>query len=177
MTYADTNSFSIEGLDTIKLNFSDGSKYEGQVVECLLNKKKSRCMQGLGIYSTHTGHKYKGYFENHKPDGYGLFSSTDGQSYEGSFKKGELSGKGIMNYSDGRKYEGNFEKNKLEGYGEMTYPSGRIYGEGSRYEGEWKNDKRDGKGRMIYLDDGRELKGWYKNNVFIKKKLYNNTNQ
>tara|TARA_B100001079_G_C16078844_1_gene369003 strand:+ start:176 stop:403 length:228 start_codon:yes stop_codon:yes gene_type:complete len=74
-----------------------------------------------------------------------------------------------MNYSDGRKYKGNFEKNKLEGYGVMTYPSGHIYGEGSRYEGEWKEDKRDGKGRMIYLDDGRELKGWFKDHVFIKK--------
>jgi len=40
---------------------------------------------------------------------------------------------------------------------------------GSRYEGEWKKDKRDGKGRMIYLDDGRELKGWFKDNVFINK--------
>ena len=37
----------------------------------------------------------------------------------------------------------------------------------NRYEGEWKNDKRDGQGVMTYLDDGRSLKGEFKEDVFI----------
>ena len=52
------------------------------------------------------------------------------------------------------------------GYGVMTYQDRGKYEEGSTYEGEWLDDKRHGQGIMIYSNDGRRLKGEFKDNVF-----------
>jgi hypothetical protein len=49
----------------------------------------------------------------------------------------------------------------------MVYQDGAKYQEGSRYEGEWLNDMRHGNGEMIYLNDGRRLRGLFKENTFI----------
>ena len=52
--YADNDKKLFEGInDVVRLNFSDGSYYIGQVGECLINLKKSTCMNGVGIYSTY----------------------------------------------------------------------------------------------------------------------------
>jgi len=167
-TYADTKESFLEGIQgVVKLNFSDGSMYEGQVEKCLINDKKITCFNGLGLYIFQTGYLYEGEFKNNKPHGHGVFTSPDGQRYQGGFQDGKLNGKGIMIYPDGRRYEGEYKDNKRDGYGIMTYQDGGLYLEGSRYEGEWKNDKRDGQGVMTYLDDGRRLEGEFKNNVFI----------
>ena len=166
--YADNDKKLFEGInDVVRLNFSDGSYYIGQVGECLINLKKSTCMNGVGIYSTISGYSFAGLLIDNKPNGYGLFTSPDGQIYQGEFKKGKLHGKGTMNYPDGRRYEGDYKNNNRDGYGVMVYPENGMYQEGSRYEGEWRNDKRHGQGIMTYQDDGRSLKGGFKENVFI----------
>ena len=82
---------------------------------------------------------------------------------------GSLSGEGIMIYPDGRRYEGNFKENEHNGFGIMEYPSGDVYGEGSKYAGQWKKNKRHGQGVMTYLDDGRVLKGLFRENIYIKE--------
>ena len=167
-SYADIRELFLEGIKgVVKLDFSDGSMYEGQVEECLISNKQITCFKGIGIYTFQTGYRYEGEFKDNKPNGQGVFSSPDGQRYQGGFKDGKLNGKGIMNYPDGRRYEGEYKNNKRDGYGIMTYQDGGLYQEGSRYEGEWKNDKRDGQGVMTYLDDGRLLDGEFKEDVFI----------
>jgi len=167
-TYADTREPFLEGIKgVVKLNFSDGSMYEGQAEECLISGQQITCFKGMGVYTLKTGYRYEGEFKNNKPNGQGLFTSPDGQRYQGGFKDGKLNGIGIMNYPDGRRYEGEYKDNKRDGYGIMTYQDGGLYQEGSRYEGDWKNDKRDGQGVMTYLDDGRRLEGEFKEDVFI----------
>ena len=168
LSYSDTREPFLEGIKgVVKLNFSDGSMYEGQAEECLISGQQITCFKGMGVYTLKTGYRYEGEFKNNKPSGQGLFTSPDCMSYQGGFKDVKLNGKGIMNYSDGRRYEGEYKDNKRDGYGIMIYQDGGLYQEGSRYEGEWKNDKRDGQGVMTYLEDGRRLEGEFKDDVFF----------
>ena len=168
LAYADTRESFLEGIKgVVKLDFSDGSMYEGQVEECLIAGKQITCFKGMGVYTFKTGYRYEGEFKDNKPNGQGVFASPDGMSYQGGFKDGKLNGRGVMTYPDGRRYDGEYKDNNRDGYGIMTYQDGGLYQEGSRYEGEWKNDKRDGQGVMTYLDDGRRLEGKFKEDVFI----------
>ena len=154
----------LEGIEgAIKLNFLDGSSYQGQVEDCPI---KTNCMQGTGVYIK-ADSIYMGQFKNNKPYGEGFFIYEDGQSYKGGFKDGELHGKGVMTYPDGRHYEGEYKNSKRNGYGVMTYQDGGKYSEASRYEGDWVDDKRNGLGVMIYPNDSRRLEGQFKGDVFI----------
>ena len=163
-THANDSELFLKGIKGIvKLNFLDGSNYQGQVKDCPI---KLNCMHGIGVY-VRGGSTYLGKFISNKPNGKGLFIHEDGQSYDGFFKNGRLHGKGIMIYLDGRQYEGEYKNNKRNGYGVMTYQEGGKYLEGSRYEGEWVNDKRNGQGVMIYPYDSRRLQGEFKEDVFI----------
>ena len=72
--------------DIKQIEFSDGSFYQGQVNECLLDFIVAPCMHGKGVY-TIAGSKYVGDFLNNKPDGEVFFSHADGQSYEGDFSR------------------------------------------------------------------------------------------
>ena len=66
--YADKNDLFLEGLDNIvKLDFLDGSVYQGQVNECLIELTKTTCMSGIGIYDFKAGSKYFGNFKANKP--------------------------------------------------------------------------------------------------------------
>ena len=139
-TYADIREPFLEGIKgVVKLDFSDGSAYEGQVEECLISNKQITCFKGIGIYTFQTGYRYEGEFKDNKPNGQGVFTSPDGQRYQGGFRDGKLNGIGVMNYPDGRHYEGEFKNNKRDGYGIMTYQDGDMFEESSRYEGEWKD--------------------------------------
>ena len=74
-----------------------------------------------------------------------------------------------MLYPDGRRYVGSFKENNREGQGTMSYHAGEQYGEGSQYNGYWKLNKRNGRGIIIYFDDGRILKGEFKENILVKR--------
>ena len=103
-TYADTRETFLEGIKgVVKLDFYDGSIYEGQVEECLIAGKQITCFKGLGVYTFKTGYRYEGEFKDNKPNGQGVFASPDGMHYQGGFKDSKLNGKGIMNYPDGRR--------------------------------------------------------------------------
>ena len=96
LTLANNSEPFLKGVkDIVKLNFSHGRKYEGQVSECLIQGKQSICFEGLGIYTFQTGYRYEGEFKDNNPNGQGVFSSPDGQYYEGEFKAGKLSGRGV----------------------------------------------------------------------------------
>jgi len=67
-TYADTREPFLEGIQgVVKLNFSDGSMYEGQVEECLISGKQITCFNGVGLYIFQTGYRYEGEFKDNKP--------------------------------------------------------------------------------------------------------------
>ena len=87
--YADKNDLFLEGLEgVVRIDFSDGSIYKGQVDECLIELTKATCMSGMGVYDSIDGSKYFGSFKGNKPNGNGLFRHLDGQTYEGNFKDG-----------------------------------------------------------------------------------------
>ena len=152
-----------------ELKFQDGSKYSGNTTKCTIKSTIKNCMQGKGIYTTSSGYRYTGSFINNKPEGYGELISPTGQVYKGEFKSGSLEGEGEMLYPDGRRYIGSFKENNREGQGTMSYPAGEQYGEGSQYNGYWKLNKRNGRGKIIYFDDGRILKGEFKENILVKR--------
>ena len=105
--YADQSALFLEGLKgVVRIDYSDGSTYQGQAEECLIELTKTNCMSGVGVYDFKAGSKYFGSFKSNKPNGNGLFIHLDGQTYEGNFKDGAINGKGIMTYPDGQRYEG-----------------------------------------------------------------------
>ena len=61
-----------------KINFNDGSSYEGAVE----NGQKT----GKGVYVGKDGTRYEGYFRNDKLDGNGEVRSTDGLIYSGQMR-------------------------------------------------------------------------------------------
>ena len=73
LTFADSSEPFLKGVkDIVKLEFSYGRSYEGQVEECLISGKKTMCFKGLGIYTFQTGYRYKGEFNDNKPNGQGV---------------------------------------------------------------------------------------------------------
>mgnify|MGYP000689042886 CR=1 FL=1 len=104
--YADKNDLFLEGLEgVVRIDFSDGSIYKGQVDECLIELTKVTCMSGMGVYDSIDGSKYFGSFKGNKPNGNGLFMHLDGQTYEGNFKDGAINGKGITDLFNFTKVE------------------------------------------------------------------------
>ena len=65
------NAFLEDVSDITQIEFSDGSLYQGQVSECLLNLIVVPCMHGKGVYTLRAGSKYAGEFSNNKPTGQG----------------------------------------------------------------------------------------------------------
>ena len=88
-TNADTREPFLEGIQgVVKLNFSDGSMYEGQIEECLISGKQITCFNGVGLYTFQTGYLYEGEFKDNKPNGQGVMTYLDdGRSLEGEFKE------------------------------------------------------------------------------------------
>ena len=60
------DAFLEDVIDITQLEFSDGSFYQGQVSECLLDLIVISCMHGKGVYTFKTGSKYTGKFSNNK---------------------------------------------------------------------------------------------------------------
>jgi len=96
--------------------------------------------------------KYKGQFENGKPNGQGTYTNPDGEKYVGEWKDGEKHGQGTYTYHHGFKYVGEWKDNKKHGQGTYTLT------DGNRFEGEWK----DGKpwNLTIYSKNGNIIGKW-----------------
>eukprot|EP00800_Vazella_pourtalesii_P007290 TRINITY_DN19705_c0_g1_i1.p1 TRINITY_DN19705_c0_g1~~TRINITY_DN19705_c0_g1_i1.p1 ORF type:complete len:148 (-),score=33.06 TRINITY_DN19705_c0_g1_i1:8-451(-) len=91
-----------------KLNFADGTKYNGKFSEGLFN--------GNGSLTFPDGTKYEGEFVKGKYHGYGVYMRADGMKFEGQFVDGKVSGYGQVTFADGScgrpRNEGKFDNNK-----------------------------------------------------------------
>jgi hypothetical protein len=130
------------------VNYTDGSRYEGQFI--------GQTKNGLGIMTWPSGSRYGGEWKNDKRNGQGIMTLPSGEHYEGEFVNGKRNGQGINIWPNGIRYEGEFVNNKMNGQGIMTWPDGQ------RYEGEFIDDKKNGHGRMTW-PNGNRYEGEWKN--------------
>ena len=82
-------------------NYENGDKYEGEILNGLLN--------GKGKYTWANGDVYEGDFSNNLMHGKGKFIYINGNVYEGDFAKGKYEGHGKLTYASGKVEEGNFK--------------------------------------------------------------------
>jgi hypothetical protein len=157
----------------IKINYSDGSCYVGQVDQdeqkhglgtmeypdgsCFIGEWKNDQINGKGKMIYANGGSYEGDWKDSQWHGEGHLTHNTGH-HDGAFKEGKKHGKGKMTYLDGKIYEGDWKENLIDGMGKM------IFSDGSIYEGEWKGNKKDGKAKMTY-SDGRIYIGDWKENL------------
>jgi hypothetical protein len=130
------------------LDYSNGEKYRGEIVDGLRN--------GFGTYFYHNGERYEGnwfknvklgrgtffyknggvyegFWNNNKREGVGTYYNNNGDRYYGEWKDNKKHGKGILHMEDGSKFVGQFKNNKKQGFGEHINKDGNII-----YE-EWKD--------------------------------------
>lgn len=161
-------------LEKNRIEYSDGSVYEGETKE-LLPHGKGRLtinseyyegdffegeMTGYGtyVYAPSIGDKYEGFMKNGKRDGTGKYTWADGSVYEGGYKEDMKHGEGSYRWADGSSYTGSFVNDVKEGEG--TY----IFANGDRYEGQFKADVREGEGVYTW-QTGDYYAGEFKNNM------------
>ena len=122
-----------EPQSTNKITYSDGTYYEGDIVDGVA--------QGNGVlYSADGKVVYTGSFANDKFDGQGVLT-TDKGVYTGAFSAGKKSGQGTMVYADGLTFEGTWERdNRADGklqlsadgeYYQGKFLYGEMYGQGT----------------------------------------------
>ena len=140
------------------LQFTDGSRYQGQFVakEKIANGKFT-----WGRYSgPYRGDNYTGTFVNGKPNGKGVYTwgkygSWAGDVYKGEYKDGQRHGYGTYTEEDGSYYEGQWQDNTKSGQGK------ELYSNGLRYEGEFRNNYANGQGNLYWIE-GDQYQGQVK---------------
>jgi hypothetical protein len=87
--------------------------------------------------------------------------------YTGDCKNGLADGKGIAEGKD--KYEGKFKKGLPNGQGTYTWSTGEVF------KGGWEEGKKDGEGKFTFKSNGVDSTriGFWKNDVFVRKKTVN----
>jgi ankyrin repeat protein len=114
------------------LNFKDGSKYVGEII----NGK----YHGFGTFTWADGDKYIGHFKNGQQEGKGTYLKKNGAKYQGIYKNNKLNGNGLLVYEDGLSYKGNLKNGRPDGSGTMKYPNS------TEFIGTFKNgDKINGR--------------------------------
>lgn len=137
---------SIKQDDKHVLNYTNGDKYEGEV----LNGQR----EGYGIYFYQNGDRYEGIWLKNKKHGLGNMFYKDGSMYVGQWNNSEKSGNGVFYYKSGDKYEGEFSMSKKHG-------KGKLYGvDGSLYEGNFNSNKKHGEGIMIFRNGKKFIEIW-----------------
>ena len=135
------------------INLSDGSEYEGDIVQ---GKK-----DGRGILKFRDGTIYEGEFRDDNFNGNGVLKYFNGRKYEGNFKEGKMDGNGKFTWEDGKTYIGDYVNDKKHGKGKLMWNNEKYY------EGSWVNNKQHGEG-MYYLN-GKVLKGQFRYGKIITK--------
>lgn len=106
----DTGNYSITyeqgNIDTVTIDYTDGSKYSG---ECDING-----LNGKGTLSFVDGDVYQGNFKENLRNGYGIYTWASGDKYDGIWLEDQMTGSGTYTYSDGSYLNGSFENNKLK---------------------------------------------------------------
>ena len=161
-------------LENNTIEYSDGSKYVGEIKELLPHGKGKLEMKaesyegdfyegemtgyGTYIYSPSIGDKYEGFMKNGKRDGKGKYTWGDGSVYEGEFKDDMKNGEGTYRWANGACYTGTFYNDVKDGEGVF------IFANGDRYEGQFSADVREGKGTYTF-QNGEYYVGEFKNNM------------
>lgn len=125
-----------------KLQWENGSYFEGEFLKGAIHGKGSGYLAGSG--------KYSGAFSHGLMEGMGKWEMVDGSRYEGEIHKDQMHGKGKFIYSSGEIYEGDFVEGIMQGNGKWIYPNG------DHTEGQMKNGKLNGYGKLFYGGDAYE---------------------
>ncbi len=182
MAYADELAVTESG----KLNYSDGSKYEGSI-------ENGMTRNGTGTFTWGTGESYEGTWVNDVQAGTGKMMWPGLGVYEGEFQNGKRHGHGVFTwmYDDepaaGKpiSFEGEWDNDRIGSTGKMTFAKLGIYeGEfsggvrsgkgtftwdnGDQYYGIWANDHINGEGILTLMDGSTVLEGKFANNVLSK---------
>ena len=155
------------------IEYRDGSRYQGGIVNCL--------PEGQGSYRGKDGVEYSGEFKEGSFNGQGLLRVL-GMTYTGEFRSGEICGRGRYEFSNGTSVEGTFGGSYPREEGVLRWAHGQIgvsrrfdrditYGRlvigGLTYQGRFKNSVPFGEGRLekngvIYTSgdfNGFEIRG------------------
>ena len=131
-------------LENERVEYSDGSVYEGEVV-VLVSGKVVR--HGQGTYRDASQNAtYTGQFRDDVVEGRAKAVMGDGSEYEGAWVGGNPEGQGRARYPNGGTYDGGFVAGGRSGWGVMRFEGGEAY------QGEWMGDKIHGRGRWTHVD-------------------------
>ena len=109
-----------------KFEWNDGSIYEGEFHEDVIN--------GYGILTIPGKGTYEGTFRNGKKNGQGRYSFINDDIYDGNWVEDKMSGKGTYKFANGDTYIGEFLNNKFNGEGTYTKDN-------NEYTGTWSNNE------------------------------------
>ena len=124
-----------------------------QIYQGDLNASGQR--HGLGKCTT-PYYVLMGTWKNDQFSGWGRESRINGDVFEGRYENGVLNGKGIFLNEKKCKYVGDFVNTKRHGHGQLS--TDKIL-----YEGDFVNNKLEGNGKILFLRDGAEYTGTFKN--------------
>jgi hypothetical protein len=142
------NSNNLQKTNQAILDYSNGEKYRGEIVDGLRNGFGTyfyqngeryegdwlkNVKQGRGTFFYKNGGVYEGFWNNNKREGVGTYYNNNGDRYYGEWKDNKKHGKGILHLEDGCKFVGQFKNNKKQGFGEFINKDGHTI-----YE-EWKD--------------------------------------
>ncbi len=153
-----------------EIRYSDGSVYDGDVVNCMKH--------GKGELKFEDGSEYKGEFINDQYSGKGKYTRKDGSGYEGEYKNGLYHGNGTLTVAGLGTYTGGFQKGMKDGEGSFVYENGdsfkgtyrndiRVEGvykwnDGDSIEGSFIGNMPSRTEKLIYTDeDGRDFLVYY----------------
>lgn len=133
------------------INFPDGSRYEGGIVEGL--------QEGYGEMTWPNGDEYHGNWYQGYMHESGEFRWANGNKYVGNYRNGYMHGAGTFFWADGAIYQGDFVNNERSGYGL------EIFANGEAYVGDWDNDTMSGYGTYYNSNGYRIFEGIYANGM------------
>ena len=133
----------------VKLKFSNGDRYEGEV------RANSNYMHGKGTYFYSNGDRYEGDWLNDNQTGKGVYYWRSGDRYEGDYVRNKKNGYGVYYYANGEKYDGEWTDDLKQGYGKMNYING------DEYKGTFVKDKKHGFG-IYTCGEPKARNAWYK---------------
>ncbi len=139
---------------TIKENFMrinfNGGYYDGAL-------NANSYPHGYGVYSSPSGDKYDGYWQNGKQHGKGKMTYAFGGYYDGDWVNGMKQGRGTAVVPGGDKYSGDFYNGYMHGRGVLTFY------DGARYEGGFSYGKMEGSGALYDRYGKLVFRGTFKN--------------
>ena len=127
---------------TKRINYRDGSYYEGDMVRGARHGKGKQVwadgshydgnwlndrINGFGTLVDKDGNKMTGSWRDNKLNGFAIKEKVNGDKYEGQWINDMKSGQGSQSWVNGAKYSGDFVNNYLCGEGKFTWPDGSTY--------------------------------------------------